>query len=194
VKVLSSVWLVVALAAIGPTPTVRAAQAASPALQQQATAPVASDTVVSGTTISIDKAMPPPAWVAAERTLLESSWEIAQAYAELHFDSAGHAIRTVSPAWGAGDGPDDIINQTKDWPLTYIMGGAESLVDTFRRIWEGHLEQYTNGKVPEVEAAKDGIFRNDFITPCLVLPVFARAPARSDEQRQGPANGGTVLE
>jgi hypothetical protein len=125
---------------------------------------VAPGTVVSGTTIAIDKAMPPPAWVAAERTLLESSGEVAQAYAVSHFDAAGHAIRTVPPAWGAGDGPDDIINRTKDWPLTYIMGGPESLVDTFRRIWEGHLEQYTDAKVPELEAAKDGIFRNDFIT------------------------------
>ena len=35
---------------------------------------------------------------------------------------------------------------------------------TSQRIWEGHLEQYTNGKVPEVEAARNGIFRNDFIT------------------------------
>jgi len=135
-----------------------------PAPAVSAAAPVAPGTVVSGTTIAIDKAMPPPAWVAAERTLLESSGEVAQAYAVSHFDAAGHAIRTVPPAWGAGDGPDDIINRTKDWPLTYIMGGPESLVDTFRRIWEGHLEQYTDAKVPELEAAKDGIFRNDFIT------------------------------
>jgi hypothetical protein len=170
VKVLSNVWLIGALAAVGTTPTLWA-QAGSPASQQlapgpavSATAPVAPDTVVSGTTIAIDKAMPPPAWVAAERALLESSGEIAQAYAESHFDAAGHAIRTVPPAWGAGDGPDDVINATKDWPLTYIMGGPESLVDTYRRSWEGHLEQYTNAKVPEIEAAKDGIFHNDFIT------------------------------
>jgi hypothetical protein len=141
------VWPVVALAALGP-----------------ATAAAQRDTIDSGTTISIDRAMTPPAWVAAQRTLLETSAEIAEAHAAANFDAAGHAIRTVPPAWGAGDGPDDIINRAKDWPLAYIMGGPESLVDTYRRIWEGHLEQYTEGRVPEVEAARDGIFRNDFIT------------------------------
>jgi len=153
-------WLAGILLAIGTTLTLQA-QSGSPAPQQPAAAPAAA---VAGTTIAIDTAMPPPAWVAAERTLLESGGEIAAAYAASHFDAAGRAIRTVPPAWGAGDGPDDIIATTKDWPLAYIMGGPASLVDTFRRIWEAHLEQYTNGKVPEIEAAKDGIFRNDFIT------------------------------
>ncbi|MGD8363129.1 MAG: hypothetical protein PVJ04_17005, partial [Gemmatimonadota bacterium] len=133
-KVLSSVWLIGALAAMGTILTLRAQEGGPAPLQPvpapavSAAAPVAPGTVVSGTTIAIDKAMPPPAWVAAERTLLESSGEVAQAYAVSHFDAAGHAIRTVPPAWGAGDGPDDIINRTKDWPLTYIMGGPESLV------------------------------------------------------------------
>ncbi|HSM04527.1 MAG TPA: hypothetical protein VK858_07885 [Longimicrobiales bacterium] len=134
------------------------------ALQQSGTTRAASDTVESGPTILVDAAMAPPAWVAAQRTLLESSAEIAEAYAASNFDAAGHAIRTSPPAWGTGDGPDDIINRAKDWPLAYILGGPESLVETYRRIWEGHLEQYTDGKVPEVEAARDGIFRNDFIT------------------------------
>jgi hypothetical protein len=135
-----------------------------PALQQSATVKAASDSGASETTILVDRAMAPPPWVAAQRTLLDSSAEIAEAYAASNFDAAGHAIRTAPPAWGAGDGPDDIVNRAKDWPLAYILGGPESLVDTYRRIWEGHLEQYTNGKVPEVEAARDGIFRNDFIT------------------------------
>ena len=156
--------LVGALVAMGSTPGVDASPAVGSALQQSMTVGPASDTVESGTTILIDRAMAPPAWVAAQRTLLGSSGEIAEAYAASNFDAAGHAIRTVPPAWGTGDGPDDIVNRTKDWPLAYILGGPESLVETYRRIWEGHLEQYTNGKVPEVEAAREGIFRNDFIT------------------------------
>ncbi|UCC25472.1 MAG: hypothetical protein JSU98_17375, partial [Gemmatimonadales bacterium] len=166
----SIVWFVGALAGMGSTSAVRAATAVGPALQpsatvlQSVTVQAASDSVASGTTILIDRAMAPPPWVAPQRTLLESSAEVAEAFAASNFDAAGHAIRTAPPAWGAGDGPDDIINRAKDWPLAYILGGPESLVDTYRRIWEGHLEQYTNGRVPEVEAARDGIFRNDFIT------------------------------
>jgi hypothetical protein len=158
------VWLVGALVAMGPTAPARAALPVGSVLQQSATAGSTSDPVASGPTIVIDRAMAPPPWVAAQRTLLESSAEIARAYAASNFDEAGHAIRTAPPAWGAGDGPDDIVNRARHWPLAYILGGPESLVDEFRRIWEGHLEQYTNGKVPEVEAARDGIFRNDFIT------------------------------
>ncbi len=127
-------------------------------------AAVAPQDTLGSTTIVVDRAMTPPPWVAAQRTLLESSAEIAEAHAAAAFHPDGQAIRSVPPAWGAGDGPDDIVNRAKDWPLAYIMGGPESLVDEFRRIWEGHLEQYTNGRVPEVAAAKNGIFRNDFIT------------------------------
>ena len=163
-RVRSRRWLLGALALMGATPGTHATPVSGAALQQSVTTPAASDTVRSRTTISIDERMAPPAWVAAQRLLLESSGEIADAYAASNFDASGHAIRTVPPAWGAGDGPDDIINRAKDWPLAYILGGPESLIDTYRRIWEGHLEQYTDGKVPEVEAARDGIFRNDFIT------------------------------
>ncbi len=160
----SVVWLVGALVAMGPTAPARAALPSGSALQQQPTAGSSTDAVRLGPTITIDRAMAPPPWVAAERTLLESSAEIAKAYAASTFHPNGHAIRDVPPAWGAGDGPDDIVNRARHWPLAYILGGHESLVDEFERIWEGHLEQYTNGKVPEVEAARNGIFRNDFIT------------------------------
>lgn len=163
-RVPSLVWFLGTLTAVGPTSPARASVPIGTALQQAPSAGPTTDVVGSGPTIVIDQAMAPPPWVAAERILLESSGEIAQDYAASAFDEAGHAIRSVPPAWGAGDGPDDIVNRTKDWPLAYILGGPESLVDDFQRIWEGHLEQYTNGRVPEVEAARNGIFRNDFIT------------------------------
>ena len=171
----SVVWLVGALATIS-APPLRAAPAldAAPAFRlvlalhalpgQATTGASAQDGVDPVAPIVIDRVMAPPPWVAAQRTLLESSADIARAYAASSFHANGHAIRSVPPAWGAGDGPDDIINRAKDWPLAYIMGGPESLIDEYRRVWEGHLEQYTNGRVPEVEAARDGIFRNDFIT------------------------------
>ncbi|NNK64376.1 MAG: hypothetical protein HKO98_14355, partial [Gemmatimonadetes bacterium] len=160
----AAVWLGMTMVALGPTPAFGAVSALPTAIQQPAATDGASGPVDMAATILIDRAMAPPPWVAAQRTLLESAGEIAEAYAAANFDAAGHAIRTVPPAWGAGDGPDDIMNRTKDWPLVYILGGPESLVDTYRRLWEGHLEQYTAGRVPEVAAARDGIFRNDFIT------------------------------
>lgn len=160
----SVVWLLGVLMASGPLHPVRGALPMRAALPQAEPADLATDRAGQGPTISIDHRMAPPPWVAAQRTLLESSGEIARAFTAANFDEFGHALRTVPPAWGAGDGPDDIINRTKDWPLAYILGGPESLVDSFEKVWEGHLEQYTNGKVPEVEAARNGIFRNDFIT------------------------------
>ncbi len=194
-----AVWLATALLVPAPTPALSAAvPAPTPivALLQQGgastatgePAAVASDRIGVGSTIRIDRAMTSPPWVAAQRTLLESSGEIAEAFTAANFDASGHALRSVPPAWGAGDGPDDIINRAKEWPLAYLMGGPESLLDAYRRIWEGHLEQYTVGRVPEVEAARGGIYRNDFITQFDwehnsegLAPFYLYALARPDD-------------
>ena len=104
----SPMWLVGPLGIVAATAAAHAAPAAGPTVPPSLVAQVAPDTGESVTTILIDRAMPPPPWVAAQRTLLASSGAIAEAYAASNFDARGHAIRTAPPAWGTGDGPDDI--------------------------------------------------------------------------------------
>ena len=64
--------------------------------------------------------------------------------------------------WGVTDGPDDIMEFIRGWPLIYAMGAPESVITNFQRVWEGHLRQFGRAKIPTVELAKDGIFVKEF--------------------------------
>jgi hypothetical protein len=68
----------------------------------------------------------------------------------------------VPERWGVTDGPDDIMESVRGWPLVYAMGAPESVADAFEKVWEGHLRQFGRAKIPTVELAKDGIFVNEF--------------------------------
>ena len=112
------------------------------------------------TTIAIDQLMPAPAWALAQRALLAANADGVQEFADKYVDARGH-LR--GPAhWGISDGPDDAVEPIRNWPLAHALGGAESIIDTWDKVWEGHLEQYSRTKVPEVAVAKDGIYYREF--------------------------------
>ena len=110
--------------------------------------------------VVIETPMSPPDWALAERALLDAYAEAAEAVADKYIDSAGWA--RVTPNWGGMDGPDDIMESFRDWPLLYILGSSESVIKTYKRIWEGHLQQFTEAKEPLVEVAKDGMYYKEF--------------------------------
>ena len=110
--------------------------------------------------VVIETPMSPPEWALAERALLDAYAEAALAVAEKYIDPNGWA--RVTPNWGGMDGPDDIMESFRDWPLLYILGGSESVLTTYKRIWEGHLQQFTEAKEPSVEVAKDGMYYKEF--------------------------------
>jgi hypothetical protein len=60
------------------------------------------------------------------------------------------------------DGPDDIMETVRGWPLVYAMGAPEAVAEAYERVWEGHLRQFGRAKIPTVELAKDGIFVKEF--------------------------------
>ena len=68
----------------------------------------------------------------------------------------------VPERWGVTDGPDDIMESVRGWPLVYAMGAPESVADAYEQVWEGHLRQFGRARIPTVELAKDGIFVNEF--------------------------------
>ena len=68
----------------------------------------------------------------------------------------------VPERWGVTDGPDDIMETVRGWPLVYAMGAPEAVADAFEKVWEGHLRQFGRAKIPTVELAKDGIFVKEF--------------------------------
>ena len=113
-------------------------------------------------TVVIETPMPAPAWALAERALLDINAQGVAAFVERYFDERGY-LR--APArWGVSDGPDDAMENVRNWPLAHALGGADSILAHWRKVWEGHLEQYSRARVPGVEMARDGIYYKEFIT------------------------------
>src|SRR5262249_30635442 len=114
------------------------------------------------TPIRIDKPMPPPAWALAQRALLRAYAEPAAEFIEKYVDDRGH-FRCIE-RWGGNDGPDDVMETFTPWTLLYALGGPESLLAQYRRIWEGHLQQFTAARAPSVDMAKNGMYYKEFVT------------------------------
>jgi len=104
--------------------------------------------------------MAPPDWALAERTLLDLNAEGVRLFAEKYVDGRGY-LRGPEH-WGITDGPDDSVEPIRNWPLAHALGGPDSIVKAWQTVWEGHLDQYSRAKVPEVESAKDGIYWREF--------------------------------
>lgn len=115
---------------------------------------------MAGTTIAIDTPMRPPAWALAERQLLALNGEGVKRFSARYVDGRGY-LRGPEH-WGITDGPDDAVEPIRNWPLAHMLGGPESILDGWRFVWEGHLDQYSRAKVPEVESARDGIYWREF--------------------------------
>ena len=113
-------------------------------------------------TVVIETPMRAPAWALAERAMLAINAQGVAAFTERYFDERGY-LR--APArWGVSDGPDDAMENIRNWPLAHALGGPDAILSHWRKAWEGHLEQYSRAQVPGVEMARDGIFYQEFIT------------------------------
>jgi hypothetical protein len=112
------------------------------------------------TTILIDNVTPAPPWALAEREMLAAAADGARLWVERYVRSDGSV--DVPERWGVTDGPDDIMETVRGWPLVYAMGAPETVADAFEKVWEGHLRQFSRAKIPTVELAKDGIFVKEF--------------------------------
>ena len=113
-----------------------------------------------GSTIVINKVTPAPAWALAEREMLAAAAEGARVWVERYVRPDGSV--SVPERWGVTDGPDDIMETVRGWPLAYAMGAPDSVADAYEKVWEGHLRQFGRAKIPTVELAKDGIFVKEF--------------------------------
>ena len=114
--------------------------------------------------IRIDSAMPPPTWALLERELLRVHTEACREFFARYFDDRGYLECVVR--WGADDGPDDAMENVSDWPLLHALGGSDEILEMYKKVWEGHLRQYTEAKTVEVPFARDGMYYKEF--PCTM--------------------------
>lgn len=112
--------------------------------------------------IRIDRPMPPPNWALSQRALLQAYGDAAKEFYAKYCDDRGHL--RILEHWGGNDGPDDAMENFQHWTLVYALGGPESLLDLYRKAWEGHIDQYTKARAPSVEMAKDGMYYREFPT------------------------------
>jgi hypothetical protein len=112
--------------------------------------------------IEILSPMKPPAWAVEQRKLLSMYDAAVRLFDEKYVTAEGYL--DVVEAWGGNDGPDDAMENFAHWPLVYALGGPDSLLELYKKAWEGHIVQFTNARIPSIEMARDGMFYREFIT------------------------------
>jgi hypothetical protein len=132
-----------------------AAIAAAAHLAGQPGGPKATDV-----TILINEVTPAPEWAVVQREMLEAAGASARLWVDRYVRPDGSV--NVPERWGVTDGPDDIMETVRGWPLAHAMGAPDSVADAFEKVWEGHLRQFGRAKIAAVELAKDGIFVKEF--------------------------------
>lgn len=120
----------------------------------------AANCTFAATRIAVKTPMAPPAWAVLERELLRANSAACREFFDKYFDNRGY-LKCVE-RWGGDDGPDDAIENLSDWPLLYALGASDSVLQMYRKGWEGHLQQYTRAKTVQVPFARDGMYFKEF--------------------------------
>jgi len=142
----------------------------------------------AGPTVAVDSRMAAPAWATAQRELIQLNAEAVRVHRARQFDARGYSLAT--PQWGVGAGADDVTEAIRNWPLAHAVGGPDSIIETWSEVWEAHLRQYTEARVPQVEMARDGMYHKEF-TPAYdwehigegLGPFYYYGLSRPDEAR-----------
>lgn len=106
--------------------------------------------------------MAPPEWALLERELLRYDSEACERFAQHYLDERGYLLHT--PRWGTLDGPDDAIETFWNWTLLHALGGADSVLQLYKKAQEGHWKQYGELRTRLTELAANGAYYKEFIT------------------------------
>jgi len=108
----------------------------------------------------VNTGMQAPKWARLQRRLLEANAKACEIFHSKYFDERNH-LRCF-PRWGADDGPDDAIEHVNDWPLLHALGGPDRILELYRAVYEGHLEQYGALKTSAVPMGRQGMYVREF--------------------------------
>ncbi|MFC1541926.1 hypothetical protein ACFL50_05710 [Candidatus Latescibacterota bacterium] len=120
-----------------------------------------SQVIQPQTIIEIETRMSPPDWALMERELLKSSSDAVEKFAEAFLDDRGYLLHT--PRWGTLDGTDDAVDTFANWTLLYSLGASGSVLELFKKAYEGHLRQYKEVKTDSTVVAKYGCYYKEFM-------------------------------
>lgn len=110
--------------------------------------------------IEISTPRPAPEWALLQRELLDANAAAAEAYFARYFDARGYL--QVFERWGANDGPDDAAEAVNDWPYLHALGGADRILELYKKSWEGNLRQYAAARTRKIAYARKGMYHREF--------------------------------
>src|SRR5437899_1861164 len=113
-----------------------------------------AQTIRSELTIHVKTPMAPPAWALLERELLRYNAVAVEHFASKYLDERGYLKHT--PRWGTLDGPDDAIETFWNWTLLHALGASDSVLELFKKGYEGHLRQYGELQTKLTDLAANG--------------------------------------
>ena len=85
----------------------------------------------------------PPAWAVWERRLLDVLNQAIEPYWEKYVRPDGRLIwrTSMGNTWQPRDGADDFYESFYNWPLLYLLGGHDQLLERSHIAWEGVTAQ-----------------------------------------------------
>ena len=101
-----------------------------------------------------------PEWALLQRELLHAHTDACELFRQKYFDERNHLM--CFPRWGTNDGPDDAIEHVNDWPLVHALGGSDRVLEMYRAIYEGHIEQYSALRTRDVPMGRQGMYVREF--------------------------------
>lgn len=113
-------------------------------------------------TIEVNTPREPTEWALLQRDILKAGSIAAEEFADRYFDERGYLLSDLR--WGMNDGPDDAIENINRWPEFYALGGSTQVVELTKKIYDGHVRQYTEARTKHVPFATDGMYYKEFPT------------------------------
>ena len=114
----------------------------------------------SRTELPIITPMPAPEWALLQRELFRAHTAACETFHAKYFDERNHLL--CFPRWGTNDGPDDAIEHVNDWPLLHALGGSDRILELYRAVYEGHIEQYSALRTKDVPMGRQGMYVREF--------------------------------
>ncbi len=118
----------------------------------------------------------PPTWALLERRLIDTMNEAVYPFLERYVNGDDELIWREGGT-GSRDGADDFYESVYNWPLFYLLGGGDHLLEYGRRIWDGITRQLTRAGMvhKEYELGYDQFHQGEsyiaFYFLCLADPA-----------------------